>query len=346
MRKSPNIFAVSATPYGPEDKFTGHLAYLVDNIPEIGQAWLDHLREGIEPDTFENAGKHADGTSQDMPDFLIRGRREDVICEHKLGAPLGPNQLERYLAFAKQRARSTRLALVSGGDAIVPTALIAPPEYLRPRHGAQPSFHWEELYPMVAGRPERLAKEFTAYMEQLGLRPCDTQEWSDLFSNPRRIDDFVPQWADTIAYFKTKGASIVRHKTATPSIQIRDARPWLPQFYLKPVPRPLTPTDTLRGPFISASVAVGLTSPIRLRFGGPETFLTETQLQVLSRPVPLAKGKNPAIAWCREYIAPLDAVVSADPTSMRKKLLEFAQIAFDDAVAIGEASFTASHSSA
>ena len=331
MLTSPNIFTLSATPYGPEDRFTGHLAYLFHNVPAIGQEWLNHLRGGVKPDTFEDAGKHAAGNSQDMPDFLIVGAHEDVICEHKLGAPLGPTQLERYCSFAGKRDKPTRVAFVTGAVSEVPSCLLEEENYLRPCDGVLHYFRWEELYPIVSAHPERLAREFSGYMQQLGFRPCDTREWADLFTNAARVNDFAPQWAHTIDYFKKMGAKTVYHRVTVPAIQIKKARPWLSLLYLKPVPLPLTPTDAMLGPFISASVALDRSSPYWAAFSGPEVLLVDTPYRVLSRPVP-----DGPIAWCREYIASLDAVVSADPEVMRQKLLEFAQIVFNDAVSKGE----------
>jgi hypothetical protein len=308
---------------------------LFDNVPELGQAWLDHLRASGTPDRFLAAGKHAEGTSSDMPDFLIRGIREDVICEHKLGAPLGPMQLERYLEFARRRERWTRLALITGSLTEVPPSVLAAADYLKPAGADRPYFRWEELYPIVAARSERLAQEFTSYMEQLGLRPCDTREWSDLFTNSDRVADFAPQWSEVIEHFRRLGAGIVHYTVKAPAVLIKDARPWLFQFYLKPVPRALAAVDTMPGPYITALVAVDPNSGLRPAFDAPETLLYDAAMPVLSRPVlPDVVGSRGA-GWCREYLARLDDVVSADQSIMRDKLLQFAVTAFSDVISLG-----------
>lgn len=270
-----------------------------------------------------------------MPDFLIRGTREDVICEHKLGAPLGPMQLERYLEFARRRERPTRLALITGCATEIPLSVLAAGDYLRPAGAERPYFRWEELYPIVAARPERLAREFTAYMEHLGFRPCDTREWSDLFTNPNRVANFAPQWGAVIEHFRRMGAGIVHYTVKAPAVLIKVARPWLPQFYLKPVPRPLVAAEAMRGPYITALVAVDTGSELRKAFDAPETLVHGTAMHVLSRPVLAEMAGSRGSGWCREYLARLDDVVSSDPALMRERLLQFALAAFSDVVLIG-----------
>jgi hypothetical protein len=332
---SLNIFSHSATPYGPEDKFTGHLAYLFQNIPALGQEWLNHLRSrgGLEPDTFESAGKHADGIRTSMPDFLMHGVREDILCEHKLDAPLGPQQLERYLDFARGRGRKTRLALVTGSVAYVPSALLLDGDYVRPNEGPLGYFRWEEFYPIVASRSEGLAREFTIYMEELGLRPCDTREWSDLFTNPARANDFAPQWADVARHFKTLGATVIRYKSRTPALLIKGPQSWLRQLYLKPVPRTSGKVESMRGPYLSARVAIDGDQASQAVLAAPERQLVGTAINVLSRPAARVRGEGD---WSREYLTPLDVVVSAEPEIMRKRLLDFATVAFHDVMTLAE----------
>ncbi len=261
-----NIFIHSAKDYGPEDKFTGHLSYLLNNHREIGQAWLDHLRAGTEGDTFRSAKKHAYGNSENMPNFVIVGDREDVICEHKLDAPLGHNQLERYLTECSQRGRTSRLALVSAtGPHDISPAVKASGAYLRPTDRGRDYFRWEDLYPIVSQyENDRLAWEFRGYMEYHGLRPSDIRQWTDLFTNPERMKDFAPQWADTIAHFASAGVKITKYKKKAPAVLFQGLRPWLTHLYLKPSARPLTPTSEMRAGRLSARGCISIQSLPRL----------------------------------------------------------------------------------
>jgi hypothetical protein len=192
-------------------------------------------------------------------------------------------------------------------------------------------FRWEEFYPLVAARPERLAREFAAYMaEDLGLRPCRTDSWADLLTNPSRREDFLPQWTQVVAYFRAMGAVTVTRKTSL-GLEVRNPLPWLRLFYLKPMARLDESTTALPGPPIRAAVFLDLADPKREVFREPGRFLDGTSFPVYSRPMAQEGTEwDPTLVGCREYLAPLDAVLSADPDVIRRQLLEFARIAFDD----------------
>jgi hypothetical protein len=337
MTRRPNIFRSSAASYGPEDRFTANLEYLFFRLPDIGRQWFHHLldRAGREVETFVAATKHGEGTKHDQPDFLMQGGNIDLLCEHKLGAPLGSMQLERYLAHAGNRGRNTALAFVAAGACPVPENVRVHPLYLCPKGGAQPHFSWDELYPIVASSEEVLALEFREYMEGLGLRPCETEHWRDLFFNAARYRDFAAQWKETIAYFESMGATTVLREARSPGLEVRDARPWLRQFYLKPVSAPTTPFSVpMAGPFVRASVGLYNTRQEISAFEGPGEMLANMPFPVFSAPARSSAGER--VILCREYFAPLDAISSPNSEVMRERLLEFARATFDHAVALGE----------
>jgi hypothetical protein len=277
------------------------------------------------------AEKHADGNREDQPDFLIVCERDDLLCEHKLDASLGERQLERYLAFARKRGRHTKLAFISASTSELSDEVVTATDYLRPRNTRLPYFRWEELYPLVEKRQERIAREFAAYMASIGLRPCNDGNWSDLFQNPERQLAFAAHWRDTERFFKDKGLRTFVGRSRSPGMEVIGATPWLRQFYLKPVARPASATTTAEGPFISACVAVRTGGDQLEAFAGAEGLL-ERDPSVLSCPGPL-KGfaRSDEYVWCREYLQPLDQVLSDDSLVMRQNLLDFAKAAFDDA---------------
>lgn len=338
--ESTNIFQIShATGYGPEDRFTAHLGYLLENVPQVGQAWVDHLlaKSGRTSDRFLGARKHADGDRQDQPDFLIVCEREDILCEHKLDACLGPQQLERYLARAKRKAKATSLAFISSAEAEIPTDVVSDFNYLRPIAERRPYFLWEELYPIVADRSERLCNEFAAYMAEIGLRPVAHPDWSELFRTSRLSKDFAEHWDETERYFQGQDMKTHIGRSNSPGMEVIGALPWLRQFYLKPVRRSAARTASGGGPFITASVCVRAEQGTARAFEGSE-FELDGDGSIVSAPGPLAGLKSDSEAiWCREYRKPLDDVVSSDSIEMRRRLLDFARTSFEDARKRGDA---------
>ena len=97
-----NIFLVSPA-FGPEDRLTAYWHYVLEAVPGVGQAFVDHVssRSGLAPSTFLGSVDHPRGDRVNRPDLLIRCQDYDVLFEHKLDSPLGRNQLERYLVLCR-----------------------------------------------------------------------------------------------------------------------------------------------------------------------------------------------------------------------------------------------------
>jgi hypothetical protein len=118
--RSVNIFRISSTPYGPEDKAHGAPRLLVRQRTR-GRTTLARsstLQCRVRARSIRARGQACRWGSGQSARFLDTGAREDVLCEHKLDAPLGERQLERYLEFARRRSRERgrpiRVALVTG----------------------------------------------------------------------------------------------------------------------------------------------------------------------------------------------------------------------------------------
>lgn len=61
--------------------------------------------------------------------------------------------------------------LVARSVVSVSDQVLRQPHFLRPREQAANHFRWHEIYPIVASRSERLARDFTDYMKLLGMEP-------------------------------------------------------------------------------------------------------------------------------------------------------------------------------
>jgi hypothetical protein len=71
-------------------------------------------------------------------------------------------------------------------------------------------------------------------------------------------------------------------------------------------------------------------------FNRPE-YVLEGNPTILSCPGPL-RGfpKGGKFVWCREYLAPLEKILSIDSEVMRKRLLDFARSTFADVKRSGD----------
>jgi hypothetical protein len=168
---------------GCRGPFTAHWHCLLDTHRDLAQRVLDLVADrcGLDRTAYVEAHDHPTYTPESRPDFLLRGADYDVLCEQKLDAELGPEQLERYcgLAAVGRGGRTTYVILVAKSPLAVPAALNGLAAYRRP-HPATPAgssrdhFLWQDLYPFVQATPGRLAQDFVAYMDDLGLEP----KWS------------------------------------------------------------------------------------------------------------------------------------------------------------------------
>src|SRR5262245_1614289 len=172
-----NIFLVSPD-LGPEDRLTAYWHYMLDAVPGVGQAFVDHVssRSGLAPSKFLGSIDHPIGDRVNRPDFLIRCQDYDVLFEHKLDSPLGRRQLERYLALCQMRGQ--KLALVAASTLPVGASVCDSPYFVCPREAGAPAhFLWEDVHRLVRGFPDRIAHDFTEFLEARGLAHF---EWAGL----------------------------------------------------------------------------------------------------------------------------------------------------------------------
>lgn len=165
-----NIFWVPPT-LAEEDHFTASLHFLIDNAPEVGQAIVDHLagEAGIASTRFVKSADHPYYISSRRPDFRLEGEDFDIICEHKVASGLRLGQLENYLGI--RRKKRTYVALIARKRCKVPAPVLRHARYLRPLSGGADHYQWSGIHAIIARRSDRLARDFTEFMQLLGMAP-------------------------------------------------------------------------------------------------------------------------------------------------------------------------------
>jgi len=93
-----------------EDFFTECLAEILHNDPDLMVTFLEmicgkdidgvSIRDAKVSIESQQCFSAVDGKNKSVPDLVIRvGEQKILGIENKLGAPLGPRQLEKYLAI-------------------------------------------------------------------------------------------------------------------------------------------------------------------------------------------------------------------------------------------------------
>jgi hypothetical protein len=133
-----NVFLVSLN-LGPEDRLTAYWHYVLDAVPGVGQAFVNHIasRAGLAQSKFLGSVDHPMGDRENRPDFLIRCWDYDVLFEHKLDSPLGRRELERYLALCQTRGQ--KLALAAASSLQLEASVCGSPWFVRPREAGAPA---------------------------------------------------------------------------------------------------------------------------------------------------------------------------------------------------------------
>jgi hypothetical protein len=169
----PNVFLLDLS-VGEEDLLTAYWHYVLSVVPDLGQAFVDHIAEraGMPSSRFLGAIDHPIGDRSNHPDLLLRCSEYDLLFEHKLDSPLGPEQLERYVALAMQKG--WKMALLAARRLEVADGVCQSPAFVCPRGvGVPPHFLWQDVHEVLARSEAHLAHEFREYLEALGLGRFD-----------------------------------------------------------------------------------------------------------------------------------------------------------------------------
>jgi hypothetical protein len=209
----PNVFHAKAI-VGDEDRFTAHWHYLLDCYPELAQQVLNRIADscGLDRTKYRGAQDHPWFTVASRPDFVLRGETYDILCEHKLDAGLGALQLERYCALAVG-PRPAYVVLIGKTPIAVPGVLLESSAYRAPKTegtqgGIRGHFLWEDFHDLVAKTPGRLAADFLAYMNELGLEPWRWGGVGDPFTSEEARDQFRRIWVDIIPRLRRPGSVV------------------------------------------------------------------------------------------------------------------------------------------
>lgn len=139
-------------------------------VPGLGQAFVDEVcrASGLPPSKFKEAIDHPPGDRENHPDLLVECSDYKLLFEHKLDSPVGERQLQRYLELAK--ARGWKLALLAGSRIEIDDDVRTAPTFVRPKDsGHPPHFLWQELHPVLTAVDHHLAREFSEFLECIGL---------------------------------------------------------------------------------------------------------------------------------------------------------------------------------
>lgn len=175
---------------GWENLFTEQLAFfLVSDLPAATAlartlgGGTDVMVEGVSTQVVATEG---------IPDLRLEfAGGTHLYVENKFDAPLGPAQLERYLALG-------RVALVSRCSQSVPADVLRHTGYLRPKD--RDYFHWRDVYDALLHAEAApagfgaLREHFKGYMRELGLAPSAlTSEWRRLFEERTEAENQAVQ---------------------------------------------------------------------------------------------------------------------------------------------------------
>jgi hypothetical protein len=336
-----SIFQIAASEMFAEDKFTAALTYLIDNIPEVGQAFASLLAKGsgLRSPTFIRAEDHPEGDAESKPDFVLHCKQFDILCEHKLDSKLGQNQLERYLKLWKKDGR-TRVALITNWDTpeAISEKVLSDADYLRPIRSKVPYFSWQSLYPIVADRPERLAKEFAVYMRGMGMAPTLLpKNWNDLFTDQQARIAFQEITRNLKDHFKKMCGATCKGDGGKLGVQIQHPTPWLHLIYIY-VSKTTTPFEAdVSGPFIAARIFINKEESMRLaNFDGRKAILNSRIGLIIGRQVKESVSWNKDLELAYEYVANLNGYLTDDASDSGKNLLEFGRAIFEDVSKIAQ----------
>ena len=249
-----NIFTLSPQ-LGDEDRFTSSLNYLIELYPEIGQKIANYILTagGKSNSEFIKSSDHPTATFQDRPDFLIDCKDIQIVCEHKIDAPLGEKQLERYLAL--KRVKEYYVVLITLEHCMVSNEVLNNSKYLRPVKSDYPYFRWQDIYPIIENHGSKVSKDFAEYMVLLGMKPWRSNIIDDIFESVESANFFGQAWESVRSEFKEKGA-LCKISSQKLGFEIGRPLPWLRLLYLFATKQNKSCNFKYDGPYLMANIWV------------------------------------------------------------------------------------------
>ncbi len=149
------------------------------------------------------------------------------------------------------------------------------------------------------------------------MRPARTDGWGDLFTNRARIPDVTDQWALVRTHSRDMVGAWVRGRENSLGLEVRHPLPWRKLLSLKPVTRARPAERLLDGPYLRVSVSTSAADAVRALWRGPPAVMGVPDLPLVSRHFDTVATWDKDRVGCREHLAPLHAVLPADPATMR-----------------------------
>ncbi len=343
-----NIFLLPAS-LDKKQRFAAFWEYLLENIPSIGQEFVDFLvqRSGKAGSKFIRATSYPSVAADVQPDLLLECEDFDIICDHRLDSEMVRHSLEALLNLARSQPKLTYVAIISNSYCLIEQDLLERDEarqnYLMPIDDinlSMPYFCWQDIYAIVAQREDRLAYEFAEYMHFMDMQPWQHSTWGELFINPNVAKEFSKQWLPTINYFQDLGVNI--KLTGYSALEITYPLPWLQLLYIYTA-RTVSHSDLQAvSPYLVATIWLKGSELEKARaFHGIVDQFAVSQNQLIEVDVRasvadglwmIKSGSRPKLA--ATYYTSLDRVVSSDRAQMRSNLLAFTKAVFDHAQGI------------
>jgi hypothetical protein len=308
-----------------EDSFSASLHALSLRIPKVGQAIVDAIseRSGIPETQFLEAALHPPGNVASKPDFLLRCRDYDVLCEHKLYSDLGNRQLERYLAIESRR--QTYLALITNRNHKISKEVIANERYLRPTGTPAPYFLWEMLYQSISRIADPAVRDFLVQMEALAMAPLDGT-WGSLFTNFSTAEYLAECSKEMRSFLKGHGASC-KPSPSRLGLEVKRLIPWLTLLYFDVARTTIPATQLINGPYMTAYVWVNArdADDFLHKFGTGEN-LNAGFGQIVGVGVDEKARWNKELRLVYMYVARLGDLLSETRSITERNIVSFAEI--------------------
>lgn len=321
-----NIFTLSPL-MGVEDRFTSSLHYLIELYPDIGQAIADYIlvSSGKNRSKFLKSDDHPDSTLQDRPDFLIACQDLDIICEHKIDAPLGNRQMERYLAL--NRKKENYVILITLENCNISDEVINNKKYLKPINSKYPYFNWQDIYPLIRSHHSKIAQDFADYMTSLGMQPWESDILGDLFESQESANLFGQSWEGIRSNFKDMSNSC-KVSASKLGFEISYPLPWLHLLYFSVTKQNKYQEYKCDGPYLVVNIWV--------KNGNRQTIQNINEDIVLEYEYGKIYGESleEKAAWDKDlfkvfqFYTPLSPLLSNNIIVMQKNLLLFSKTTF------------------
>ena len=181
-----NVFLISSHAfsgrYREEDLLTDNFGSFLNLDGQFARTWFE-LVTGTTPKSIKVTTQPPfQEYPNDAPDMILETPEGVLICENKLGSPLGDKQLERYLDLVRTEKARTRLphylALVGKDRISIPQSVINSRYYCHPKGATH--FFWQDIYHLLTKNLDdvneapvisKLRIQFLEYLHFLHLSP-------------------------------------------------------------------------------------------------------------------------------------------------------------------------------